>query len=31
MAEQGLAHVSRGRGGSQLTPKGRELWEIGQR
>ena len=23
--------VSRGRGGSQLTPKGRELWEIGQR
>ena len=31
MAEQGLARVSRGRGGSQLTPKGRELWEIGQR
>ncbi|MBP3509763.1 MAG: sigma 54-interacting transcriptional regulator [Oscillibacter sp.] len=27
MAEQGLARVSRGRGGSQLTPKGRELWE----
>ena len=31
MAGQGLARVSRGRGGSQLTPKGRELWEIGQR
>ena len=31
MAEQGLARVSRGRGGSQLTPKGRELWKIGQR
>ena len=31
MSEQGLARVSRGRGGSQLTPKGRELWEIGQR
>ena len=31
MAEQGLARISRGRGGSQLTPKGRELWEIGQR
>ena len=27
MAERGLARVSRGRGGSQLTPKGRELWE----
>ena len=31
MAGQGLARVSRGRGGSQLTPKGRELWKIGQR
>ena len=31
MADQGLVRVSRGRGGSQLTPKGRELWEIGQR
>ena len=30
MAAQGLARVSRGRGGSQLTPKGRELWETGQ-
>ncbi|MEY8386514.1 sigma 54-interacting transcriptional regulator [Oscillospiraceae bacterium 38-13] len=29
MAAQGLARVSRGRGGSQLTPKGRELWEKG--
>ncbi len=27
MAEQGLARVSRGRGGSQLTPEGRSLWE----
>ena len=27
MAGQGLARVSRGRGGSQLTPKGRALWE----
>ena len=31
MAERGLARVSRGRGGSQLTPKGRALWENGQR
>lgn len=31
MAERGLARVSRGRGGSQLTPKGRELWKNGQR
>lgn len=31
MAAQGLARVSRGRGGSQLTPKGRALWENGQR
>lgn len=31
MAERGLARVSRGRGGSHLTPKGRELWEKGQR
>ena len=31
MADRGLARVSRGRGGSQLTPKGRELWENGQR
>ena len=31
MAERGLARVSRGRGGNQLTPKGRELWETGQR
>ena len=30
MAAQGLARVSRGRGGSQLTPKGRALWENGQ-
>ena len=28
MADRGLARVSRGRGGSQLTPKGRELWET---
>lgn len=27
MAEQGIARVSRGRGGSQLTPVGRKLWE----
>ena len=31
MAEQGLVRVSRGRGGSQLTPAGRELWETGQK
>ncbi len=30
MAARGLARVSRGRGGSQLTPKGRSLWESGQ-
>lgn len=30
MAEKGLVRVSRGRGGSQLTPKGRALWENGQ-
>ncbi len=30
MAARGLARVSRGRGGSQLTPKGRALWEKGQ-
>ena len=30
MAERGLARVSRGRGGSQLTPKGRALWENGR-
>lgn len=30
MAERGLARVSRGRGGSQLTPKGRALWEKGR-
>lgn len=30
MAEKGLARVSRGRGGSQLTPEGRALWESGQ-
>lgn len=29
MAEQGLVRVSRGRGGSQLTPAGRALWENG--
>ncbi len=29
MAERGLARISRGRGGSQLTPKGRALWENG--
>ncbi len=31
MAAQGLVKVSRGRGGSRLTPKGRTLWENGQR
>lgn len=31
MAAQGLVRVSRGRGGSRLTPKGRALWESGQR
>lgn len=31
MAERGLARISRGRGGSQLTPKGRALWENGQK
>ena len=31
MAERGLARVSRGRGGSQLTPEGRALWENGQK
>jgi len=30
MAAQGLARVSRGLGGSRLTPKGRALWENGQ-
>ena len=30
MASRGLARVSRGRGGSRLTPKGRELWEHSQ-
>jgi len=30
MAERGLARVSRGRGGSQLTSKGRTLWESGR-
>lgn len=30
MAAQGLVRVSRGRGGSRLTPKGRALWENGQ-
>ena len=30
MAARGLARVSRGWGGSQLTPKGRSLWENGQ-
>ncbi len=30
MSEQGLARVSRGRGGSRLTPKGRRLWEDHQ-
>ena len=30
MADRGLARVSRGRGGSQLTPKGRALWETGR-
>lgn len=30
MAARGLARVSRGRGGSQLTPKGRALLENGQ-
>lgn len=29
MAEQGLVRVSRGRGGSRLTPAGRALWENG--
>lgn len=31
MADRGLARISRGRGGSQLTPAGRTLWENGQR
>lgn len=31
MAARGLARVSRGRGGTQLTPQGRALWETGQR
>lgn len=31
MAARGLVKVSRGRGGSRLTPKGRALWENGQR
>ncbi len=31
MADRGLARVSRGRGGSQLTPEGRAYWENGQR
>ena len=30
MAEQGLVRISRGRGGSQLTPKGRQFYETGQ-
>ena len=30
MAQQGLVRVSRGRGGSQLTPEGRRLYETGQ-
>ena len=30
MSKQGLARVSRGRGGSRLTPKGRRLWEDHQ-
>lgn len=30
MAARGLARVSRGRGGSRLTPEGRALWEKGQ-
>lgn len=30
MAAQGLVRVSRGRGGSQLTPRGRALWENGR-
>lgn len=31
MAARGLVRVSRGRGGSRLTPKGRALWENGSR
>lgn len=31
MAEKGLVRVSRGRGGSQLTPEGRDYWLNGQR
>lgn len=31
MAEKGFARVSRGRGGSRLTPEGRRLWENHQR
>ena len=31
MAERGLARVSKGRGGSQLTPEGRALFESGRR
>lgn len=30
LAARGLVRVSRGRGGSQLTPKGRAFWENGQ-
>lgn len=30
MAARGLVKVSRGRGGSRLTPKGRALWESGK-
>ena len=30
MAARGLVRISRGRGGSRLTPKGRALWESGQ-
>ena len=30
MADQGLVRVSRGRGGSQLTPEGRQLYETGR-
>ncbi|MFI3251293.1 MAG: hypothetical protein R3Y07_10110, partial [Eubacteriales bacterium] len=31
MSEMGLVRVSRGRGGSQLTPEGRNYWLNGQR
>ena len=31
LAARGLVRISRGRGGSRLTPKGRALWENGHK